>query len=66
MSKLQKVKNYFLQHLKQNCSNFSFKKMKLMDLASLNSLTHLINELDIGESTLYGRIEAYSCILNIK
>jgi hypothetical protein len=35
--------------------------MKLMDISSLNALSNALNGLDIGESILYGRIEAYSC-----
>jgi len=35
--------------------------MKLMDISSLNALSNALNGIDIGESILYGRIEAYSC-----
>lgn len=32
-----------------------------MDIASLNALSNALNGIDIGESILYGRVEAYSC-----
>jgi len=35
--------------------------MKLMDISALNALTNALNGVDIGESILYGRVEAYSC-----
>ena len=35
--------------------------MKLMDISSLNALSNALNGVDIGESILYGRVEAYSC-----
>jgi len=35
--------------------------MKLMDISSLNALSNALNGIDIGESILYGRVEAYSC-----
>lgn len=35
--------------------------MKLMDISVLNALTNALNGIDIGESILYGRVEAYSC-----
>ena len=37
--------------------------MKLMDISSLNALSNALNGVDIGESILYGRVEAYSCTL---
>lgn len=35
--------------------------MKLMDISALNALSNALNGIDIGESILYGRVEAYSC-----
>jgi len=32
-----------------------------MDISGLNALTNALNGIDIGESVLFGRIEAYSC-----
>ena len=32
-----------------------------MDISALNALSNALNGIDIGESILYGRVEAYSC-----
>lgn len=35
--------------------------MKIMDISALNALSNALNGIDIGESILFGRVEAYSC-----